>query len=355
MDFLDLVKEKIKEVPIGAWVPYYDKDLILDYLKDIKNVGINYIPARDSKKETLDLIKESGLYAIVNDDRVVYSNIHTLNEIHNYLDDYIDHDAYFMSFIWDEPSPTMMYFSSAILKQVEKAKEKAIGYVNLHPNYSDVITQREGLSYDEYIEHFIKLHNPKVLSFDNYPFYTDKNDLNSYITNLLSISAYSKKYNIPFLFFVQSAGFQSCRNVGFEEMSLLVNLGMGFGAKGYLYFTYAEVTHEEGFKEGLLDKELNKTERYYYAKEINNTIQKNASFFLDSSFVGVKFYDSEFSHLSNIDIPFEVKGNSIMVSVFNYRDKNVYYVVNLDFKANNNFTFNGLEYKIKAGGAVIIR
>ena len=170
MDFLDLVKEKIKEVPIGAWVPYYDKDLNLDYLKDIKNVGINYIPARDSKKETLDLIKESGLYAIVNDDRVVYSNIHTLNEIHNYLDDYIDHDAYFMSFIWDEPSPTMMYFSSAILKQVEKAKEKAIGYVNLHPNYSDVITQREGLSYDEYIEHFIKLHNPKVLSFDNYPF-----------------------------------------------------------------------------------------------------------------------------------------------------------------------------------------
>jgi len=354
MRYINAAKTKIKSFPIGAWVPYYKENFNLDYLKDIKKSGINFIPTNDSEETTLNLLSDAGLFALVNDDRVVYSNVSTIHNVKNHINEYVNHNAYFMSFIWDEPSPLMMNICGLINQEVDKANENAIGYINLHPNYSDQVTQRCGLTYKEYLEYFINHAKPKVLSFDNYPFYKTENKILNYLENVKDISDLSAKYDIPFMFFVQSASFFENRIVTKNEMNFIINSSIAFGAKGYLYFTYKEVVHEKNFGYGLVDRNNNKTEIYYYAKEINERIQNLSEILLNSSFLGVKCYKKGFEHLNNYNDNTVINEEDILIGYLEYNKEVKKYIVNINTKESRKIILNNIEYTIEPGEAILI-
>ena len=142
-NFNEIIKAKLGAFPIGAWLPYYKKDLNADYLKGVRESGINFIPTTDCGKEELDLVLSSGLKALVNDDRVTYSNITGINRVGEWTGEYADKEGVIGVFVWDEPSPAMMDICGAINKQVQLYHENIFGYINLHANYSDRVSQRD--------------------------------------------------------------------------------------------------------------------------------------------------------------------------------------------------------------------
>lgn len=352
MNYIDQVKNKIGKFPIGCWIPYYKEELNEKYLETIKECNINFVPSISHDKEELDLINKAGLSAIVNDDRIVYANVTNISKISNYLNEYIEHPSYFMSFIWDEPSPTMMNISGAINKELQK-DDRAIGYINLHPNYSDKVKQRNNLSYRKYLNYYIKTCNPKVLSFDNYPFYKRKDKIDNFIANVALISKISKENNIPFVGFIQSGAFFQNADVNEEKLRLLVNLLLVFGAKGYLYFTYHEVTHEDGFGAALIDRNGQKTEKYYYAKKINEKVLKYSDILLNSTIVGIKGmgkYDKYTTYHDNINISLD----SGIVGIFKYNDNYIYMAINPELSLKSTLVYNKKEVCLEKGEMCLI-
>ena len=353
MNYLEQVKKKIGKFPIGCWVPYYQSDLNMDYLKGIRDCNITFLPTITSNNEELDMINKAGLKALVNDNRIVYANITDSNKIEGYSAEYLDHPSYFMSFIWDEPNPTMMNICGAINKILQK-DERALGYINLHPNYSDKKVQRSGLTYNQYLNYFIKTCEPRVLSFDNYPFYQTKNKLTKFIDNLAIISKVSKKHNIPFVGFVQSGAFFKNEDVNEEKMRLLVHLLLTFGAKGYLYFTYHKVSHEDGFKDALTDEKGNKTPRYYYAKRINDEVQKYSDVLLNLDIVGIKG-TGEYSKYTSFSEKIPLGLDEGIIGIFNYQGKKIYMAVNPNLSKKQILRYNNSEIALEKGNMCLIK
>ena len=116
MKYTDIIKTKLGQFPIGAWVPYYDNNLNQEYFAEMKECGINFIPTNDCKKEKLDLISSAGIKLMVNDDRVTYANVTGIAKVKDYLSEYANREDVLAIFVWDEPSPTMMDICGVINK-----------------------------------------------------------------------------------------------------------------------------------------------------------------------------------------------------------------------------------------------
>ena len=331
-NFNEIIKAKLGAFPIGAWLPYYKKDLNADYLKGVRESGINFIPTTDCGKEELDLVLSSGLKALVNDDRVTYSNITGINRVGEWTGEYADKEGVIGVFVWDEPSPAMMDICGAINKQVQLYHENIFGYINLHPNYSDRVSQRDGLSYEDYLQYFVDHCSPKLLSFDHYPFFEDGFHAREYLDNLAAVRKCCDKNKLEFWSFIQSTSFGKNPPPTEGQMNFRVHSNIAYGAKGLLYFTYSQVVHEQGFGSALLDKEFRRTQLYEYAKKINAGIEKIGTRLLELKPLGVKFFGERYLDYSTAEADFSLSGGNFLAGLFLEAGKRCAYLVNLDLE-----------------------
>ena len=336
MKYLDIIRKKLGAYPIGAWVPYYEHNLNAKYFAEMKECGINFIPTNDCKKEELDIISNSGIKLMVNDDRVTYANINSIVSVKDYLKEYISRDDVLSVFVWDEPSPTMMDVCAVINKQVNKYGDGIFGYINLHPNYSDQQLQRDGLTYAEYLQYFVDTCKPKVISYDHYPFYKDKIGHDKMFENLDEIRKCCNNNGLEFMTFIQSAEYFNHVLPTEEMLRYQVATSLAYGAKGILYFTYAQVIHDtnsECFGPAVLDKSGKRTHVYESIKQINREIQENGNLFMQLKHKGVVFFSKRFEKFSTIRPDFEINSDEILVGIFEHGDKTYLYLVNLTFES----------------------
>jgi hypothetical protein len=327
----------------------------------MKECGINFIPTNDCKKEELDIISNSGIKLMVNDDRVTYANINSIVSVKDYLKEYISRDDVLSVFIWDEPSPTMMDVCAVINKQVNKYGDDIFGYINLHPNYSDQQLQRDGLTYAEYLQYFVDTCKPKVISYDHYPFYKDKIGHDKMFENLDEIRKCCNNNGLEFMTFIQSAEYFNHVLPTEEMLRYQVATSLAYGAKGILYFTYAQVIHDtnsECFGPAVLDKSGKRTHVYESIKQINREIQENGNLFMQLQHDGVVFISEDYKKLSTTSIDFEVSCDQLLIGKFNLNGKSYIYPVNLNLQEEKTVTFTKgsktVNVILKAGGGQLI-
>ena len=217
---------------------------------------------------------------------------------------------------------------------------------NVFPDYA---TERQrygngeipagGYSHEQYIDDYIRIYNPQILSFAYYPLYEAGIMQLGYFDNMSVMRKKAAEAKIPFWFYVQTCSFSDNTRIPNEaDLHWLVNTALAYGSKGIQYFTYVvpiSFPGGEQFNGAMIDLQGNPTEVYGYAKTINKFITEIDEVLMCSLSKGLMksgtsacgdipegdLVDS-YGALSSVD------GESVLVGCFDYNGKAAYYVVN---------------------------
>ncbi len=179
--------------------------------------------------------------------------------------------------ICDEPSSTVF---PKLAKAVEAVRKYAPGKwstINLYPNYATIWTEGQVKSqlgtktYGEYLEKFVNIVKPDIITYDNYMVQMSL-DLKQvdragkYFTNLLDVRRIALKYNIPFWNVI--SGNQIRPNTPIPSpanLALQAYTSLAAGAGGIRWYTY----WKGGYNYAAIDENENKTLTWRYLQEIN--------------------------------------------------------------------------------------
>lgn len=205
------------------------------------------------------------------------------------------HEAFGGIMQMDEPGRT--YFegiarSADIIQSVmPEGEEGYLWHVNLFPTYANQLQlyfrqytassqlPEGGYSYAQYIEDYMAIVQPEVLSYDFYPCSGAEGNLSkTYFENMAIIRAAAQEANIPFWTFVQTCSFNSGMRIPTEaDILWQVNTALAYGAKGIQYFTGVLPTNGDGtgeiFNGAMFDRDGNRTVIYDYVKTANDQIK----------------------------------------------------------------------------------
>lgn len=196
-----------------------------------------------------------------------------------------DHPAVMGYNIVDEPGfATFQSLANTRDKIKEMISEDKIVMCNLFPNYAPDsflgTSPKDGKSsYEIYVEKYMDMVRPDILSFDHYPFMADKSNDNERIQlmlkNFCDIRNYGEKYNVDTWGFVQNSSWQGTRLPNEDELRFICHTHLIFGLKSYSYFLYCQPSDKpgvEGIFEGMLTYNGEKTDTYFRVQKQNKDI-----------------------------------------------------------------------------------
>ena len=110
------------------------------------------------------------------------------------------------------------------------------------------------------------------------------------VGKIVERAAITKKYNVPCFMYVQMTGHEQKqdRTVTKEELNLMVNISLTYGAKGIIYFCYGAVgSNETGWWGTAVGQDGSLNDLFYDAQEINRHIATVDEVLMNSIFDGV--------------------------------------------------------------------
>jgi hypothetical protein len=181
--------------------------------------------------------------------------------------------------LYDEPHKRLFgrleFAKNGVLKQFVGQE---LPYINVWPSYASPKNALGAKTYADYLRAYRAQVNPPVLCFDHYPLLS-KGITPDYYYNWSVIRNLSlQKPAIPFWGIIQSLGFDG-RNMGLArrrtptaaELFWQVNVGLAYGAKGIIYFTYWTPKSDRliKFQPALVERSGATTPRYRFATSAN--------------------------------------------------------------------------------------
>jgi hypothetical protein len=185
-----------------------------------------------------------------------------------------DSDALVGYLLADEPSADEF---AGLGKAVAAVKELAPGrlaYVNLYPSYASR-AQLGTKTYTEYIERYVRVVKPQVLSYDNYDVLLSLDMANraraaEYYTNLLAIRRIALKHGLPFWNALSSNRIRPHTTVPSPANLLLqAYTSLAAGSRGLTWFTY----HAGRYAHAPVDNSGNRTATWSYLRMVNEQVQ----------------------------------------------------------------------------------
>lgn len=147
----------------------------------------------------------------------------------------------------DEPSAAEFPALRTWADSIAARAPGTLRFINLLPNYATPGAWNAS-TYDEYINLFVDVVDPDILTFDHYPVFDaaqpfdpsnpDNTTQAGYVRNLVSFRAASLKASIPFWVFFNSMPFNGRADVTPAQLRWQVFVALAHGARGLLYFTY---------------------------------------------------------------------------------------------------------------------
>jgi len=193
--------------------------------------------------------------------------------------DYGQHPALGGYFVDDEPSADEFEVPGQIVARLRRDDPTHLAYVNLLADYGG----RSNLGtdgYDDYLERFVDVVHPELLSYDYYPFLHD-NDRTTFFHNLGKIRDLAARSHLPFLLIVQAMPHWVYRDPTEAELAWQAFHALAFGARGISYFAYwtpVDVKQADTMKfhYGLVEAGR-PTLHYFQAARLNRVIHALAS------------------------------------------------------------------------------
>jgi hypothetical protein len=262
--------------PLMAW-DYVDDRATLQAMRDAGITSIAFVRPR-----LLDACQEFGLKAIVFDERISgndwskpYDGEQARRNLPALIKEVGNHPAILGYHLKDEPHAKEF---PELGKAVAAVKELAPGkwpYINLFPG--------EGDSYDNYLEQFISICKPTVVSYDRYVLGEDGEFPSIFWINLGQVRDAARRHNLPFWNIVLTAPHWRYRELTQADLRLQVFGSLLYGVSGIAYYKFCsaelpvlDAPDLGNFRMGPLDQFGEKTQTWEWLRNCNRQVHNLA-------------------------------------------------------------------------------
>ena len=220
----------------------------------------------------------------------------------------LEHPACWGYGLRDEPGANDFPPLGEMVAKVRALRPGKLSYINLFPSYASPGRQLDAANYEEYVEKFIEVVNPDVLSMDHYPqFKPDRDGRDGYCVDLAVMRKYALQQDIPFWNFFNVMPYGPHTDPTEAQLRWQIYSSMAYGAKGVLYFCYYTPGGGEFPKGGAIISRDNKPTRHYdQVTRINKAVKNLGAVLMQCKSVAVY-------RISGEDVPLEtLKGAPIV-------------------------------------------
>ena len=357
--------------PIMAWDWNYDNwnyfadepSQRLEQLKMMKECGFTI--AGLFRESELNLVQEAGLKALIIDPRITYDWVGWLHgkkleinedearkKVESLVNEVKGRDVVYGYYVVDEPGSEVLPAVGIVTRLLKEADPSRITYVNLHPNYAP--PKYIAGNYDEYLQSFIELSQPNMLSVDNYFLMRPDESIDSSLTalfysNMAKMRDASLAQNVPFWSVLLSMPHQTYVNITRGNMARQVYASLAYGAKGLSYFCYFQNRSPDATS-GPIDRAGNKTPIWGIVSELNHEVLAlaptlNRLKVVRNYFLGEVPAGSEKPPGDALVTGFSGAASALLIGEFRHEDGGAFvFVVNTDRKqsASVDLVFNNV-------------
>jgi hypothetical protein len=222
----------------------------------------------------LDAAASAGMTVLVRDDTRMPSSISNDPQSTSKLDaliaDYASHPGFGGFRVRDEPEVGDLPGYAEVVAYLRAHDPSHLHFINLFGlnHYSDAA------SYEAYVDTFLRLVHPQVVSFDNYTLETT-GDLPGFDPALEIVRRLSLKYGVPFWQIVLDVPHLSYRLPTAAEKRWEAMQTLAYGGAGLAWFIYWERTDQPGanFGTALVDTTGVRTFQYEEVRAINADVK----------------------------------------------------------------------------------
>lgn len=189
--------------------------------------------------ELLDACAKHAMKAIIADNRILSKNSDDPEfekNLDGVISDYAKHPALYGYYIVDEPNSAAFPKLAAINQYLLKKDPAHIPYINLFPTYASP-EQLGNATYEEHVEQFLSVVQPKLLSYDHYCLFEGA-EREGYFLNMEIIRAAAHRHGVPWVNIIQLVPHGPYRNPSEADLRWQVYTTLAYGSSGILYFTY---------------------------------------------------------------------------------------------------------------------
>jgi len=230
-------------------------------------------------KQALDYCQACGIKGLVIDSRIQFDGRRRGGQngaLDGVLADYSKHPALWGYYLKDEPSASLFNSLGAANRYLLEKDPKHTPFVNLFPTYA-TNQQTGAFSYEQYVDEFCRVVEPKMLSYDHYALMADGTVRGDYFSNLEIIRRQSIKHSIPFNYILLSVPHGPYKDVTEADIRWQAFTALAYGARGLMYFTYTTPNDPQwNYHDALIDANGKPTAKYEIAKKVNGEILKLA-------------------------------------------------------------------------------
>ena len=293
--------------------------------------------------QALDVAGRHGLTLWITDPRI--DQTHDLPDewealLAGAVADYGGHPALGGYFLVDEPGADRFADLAKVVARLQAIDPGHVPYVNLLPDFATP----DGLgtaSYRDYVEQFVAVVRPPLLSFDYYPFKADT-DRATFFDNLSLVRSLAREYGLPFLLIVQAMPHGPYRDPSAAELAWQINHAVAFGAGGISYFAYwtpvnvvdAERWH---FRRGLVEAGQ-PTDHFHDAARLNRDARAYAEQLNGLRSIAVADSAGRFGSPLPIGPIAAIDGGPVTAGFFLGTDALAVVLVNQDYKTEREVT-----------------
>ena len=227
--------------------------------------------------EGLDACHAAGLKAIVADTRVSGYEWPAVDadaaraKVTELIAEVRDHPAVFGYYLRDEPTASFFPGLAAVSQVVKEKHPGAWPYINLFPNYADA-GQLGAPTYDAYLEKFVEVCQPTIMSYDHYALLEGGGLRPEYFANLESVRRAAMKHGLPFWNIVLAASHFNYREVTPADVRFQAYTSLAYGVRGLTYFKYFTPT-VGNFRAGPIDQFGHETPTWHALRNVNLQIE----------------------------------------------------------------------------------
>jgi hypothetical protein len=228
----------------------------------------------------LDNCHAAGLKAIVSDERTSgydWTNVDAATARKNVtelVELVKNHPAVYGYNLRDEPSASFFPGLATVSSVVKELHPGAWPYINLFPNYAHA-SQLGTPDYESYVESFVEVCQPPILSYDHYALYEGGGMGDKYFANLETMRRVAQIHKLPFWNIVLTVGCLNYREVSLADLRFQAYTSLAYGVRGIGYFKYFSAP-VGNFRQAPIDHFGGKTATWELLRNVNLQVQKLA-------------------------------------------------------------------------------
>ena len=243
-----------KVFPITFWCGPPEPYITVEQYRAIAAAGFNLVmpPCEGAatvarNRRILDVAAKTGLKAIIGDARMplaIANRPAAKAALRDIVNDYRKSPALMGYFLTDEPGANTFADLAAVVAELHRLDPGRVVFINLLPNYATTDltanpSQLNTLTYAQYLNRFMEVVKPDLLSWDHYAMLKD-GDRPGFLSNLAAgqRAAASTQPPTPFWQIVLSVQHGPYRALSENELRFEAMQTLVYGAKGLAYFTY---------------------------------------------------------------------------------------------------------------------